>query len=205
MKLYAVKKGRQTGIFNTWNECKLQVDGYKGAQYKSFSTISDAEEYMSYSPPIIIKNKNSYLKIWTDGSCIDNGCELSIAGIGVFFNKDDSRNLSERFSLPRPTNQRSELHAIRRALDQVPNNIDVEIISDSKYSIQCVTEWIHSWKKNNWNKNTVVNRDLIEDLHNKITSRSGDTIFSHVYSHSGIYGNEDADQLAALGCSKDLQ
>ena len=36
MKYYAVKVGRQTGIFNTLEECKEQVDGFEGAEYKSF-------------------------------------------------------------------------------------------------------------------------------------------------------------------------
>ena len=37
MKYYAVKKGRKTGIFTTWDDCKAQVNGYKGAVYKSFT------------------------------------------------------------------------------------------------------------------------------------------------------------------------
>lgn len=35
-KFYAVRKGKKTGIFSTWDECKEQVTGYKGAIYKSF-------------------------------------------------------------------------------------------------------------------------------------------------------------------------
>ena len=41
-KFYAVKKGRQTGIFLTWAQCQEQVKGYPGAIFKSFPTKEDA-------------------------------------------------------------------------------------------------------------------------------------------------------------------
>ena len=44
---YAVKKGKRTGIFYTWNECKDSVDGYAGAQYRGFATKSEAQAYLS--------------------------------------------------------------------------------------------------------------------------------------------------------------
>ncbi len=40
-KFYAVKKGRQTGIFETWEECKKNTTGYKNALFKSFKTLAD--------------------------------------------------------------------------------------------------------------------------------------------------------------------
>lgn len=46
-KVYAVKKGITTGIFNTWDECKRQVHGFPGAQYKSFPTLKEAQEYLT--------------------------------------------------------------------------------------------------------------------------------------------------------------
>ena len=45
-KFYAVKKGKKTGIFSTWDECKEQVTGFKGAVYKSFKTLSEAEAFL---------------------------------------------------------------------------------------------------------------------------------------------------------------
>lgn len=46
-KFYAVKKGRTTGVFMTWDECKLQVSGFSGAIYKSFPSMKLAEEFIS--------------------------------------------------------------------------------------------------------------------------------------------------------------
>ena len=42
-KYYVVWEGNNVGIFNTWNECKLQTKNYKGAKYKSFATLKEAE------------------------------------------------------------------------------------------------------------------------------------------------------------------
>ena len=35
-KVYAVRNGRKTGLFMSWDDCKKQVDAYPGARYKSF-------------------------------------------------------------------------------------------------------------------------------------------------------------------------
>lgn len=45
-KYYAVKKGKSTGIFYHWSECKAAVDGYSGAQYKGFMTLEEAQDYL---------------------------------------------------------------------------------------------------------------------------------------------------------------
>ena len=33
-KYYAVKKGKVSGIYLNWNDCKAMVDGYQGAVLK---------------------------------------------------------------------------------------------------------------------------------------------------------------------------
>ena len=43
-KYYVVWKGRNTGIFTNWEECKKQVNGFAGARYKSFKSRAEAEE-----------------------------------------------------------------------------------------------------------------------------------------------------------------
>lgn len=45
-KYYAVRKGAQTGIFESWKECQAVTSGYGNAEYKSFSTRQEAERYM---------------------------------------------------------------------------------------------------------------------------------------------------------------
>ncbi|MDF7638140.1 ribonuclease H family protein [Lactobacillus sp. ESL0791] len=48
MKFYAVKKGRIPGIYRSWDAAKKQVDGFSGAEYKSFSKITDATAYLDW-------------------------------------------------------------------------------------------------------------------------------------------------------------
>ena len=45
-KFYAVRKGMQTGIFESWPECQKMILGYHNAEYKSFSTKEEAEQYV---------------------------------------------------------------------------------------------------------------------------------------------------------------
>jgi len=35
-KFYVVWEGRAPGIYDSWDECKLQIDNYPGARYRSF-------------------------------------------------------------------------------------------------------------------------------------------------------------------------
>jgi ribonuclease HI len=43
-KFYVVWKGKHPGIFESWDDCKAQIEGFKGAQYKSFSTFDEAKK-----------------------------------------------------------------------------------------------------------------------------------------------------------------
>src|SRR3989304_1574745 len=43
-KYYVVWKGRQSGVFSTWEECSAQVTGFTGAEYKAFDSRGAAEE-----------------------------------------------------------------------------------------------------------------------------------------------------------------
>ena len=49
MKYYAVKKGRHPGIYNTWEECQNEVNQFKNAQFKSFTSKEEAWNYLKYS------------------------------------------------------------------------------------------------------------------------------------------------------------
>ncbi|RTE78985.1 hypothetical protein BHE90_006515 [Fusarium euwallaceae] len=47
MKYYAVAIGRTTGVFETWDETKSQVNGYSGARHKSFKSREEAQEFVN--------------------------------------------------------------------------------------------------------------------------------------------------------------
>ncbi|MFI3297431.1 MAG: ribonuclease H family protein [bacterium] len=48
-KYYVIWRGRKTGIFESWEECKLEIDGFEGAQYKGYPTLEEAQLARSYN------------------------------------------------------------------------------------------------------------------------------------------------------------
>ena len=68
MKFYSVKNGRVIGIYTNWEECKVQINGYKGAIYKSFSTENEAREFIGLSKTSLIEDiKEEDNLIYVDG------------------------------------------------------------------------------------------------------------------------------------------
>lgn len=72
-KFYAVKEGLSRGIFHTWEECKASVNGYSGAEYKSFKTREEAEVYLGMGQTVeTVENSvckaEDCVKIYVDGS-----------------------------------------------------------------------------------------------------------------------------------------
>jgi hypothetical protein len=43
---YAVRVGRQPGIYRTWEDCEVQVKGYSKAQFKGFDSRDEAQQYL---------------------------------------------------------------------------------------------------------------------------------------------------------------
>ncbi len=61
-KFYAVRKGKNPGVYRTWDECKDQVHKFSGAIYKSFKTLKEAQVFMSNSvlPRVVKKVPMTY-------------------------------------------------------------------------------------------------------------------------------------------------
>jgi len=57
-KVYAVKKGKMPGIYYQWDACKAAVDGFPRAEYKGFSTLEEACDYLN----IDIKEFPAYVR-----------------------------------------------------------------------------------------------------------------------------------------------
>ncbi len=49
-KYYVVWKVKNTGVFESWDDCKKQIQGFEGAQYKSFKTKESADKALKESP-----------------------------------------------------------------------------------------------------------------------------------------------------------
>ncbi len=98
------------------------------------------------------------------------------------------------------TNQRMELQAAIEALKALKKPSSITIVSDSKYVLNGITDWIHGWKKKGWKnskKEPVANRELWEAL--DALNQMHDVDWQWVKGHSGDEGNERADELARQG------
>jgi ribonuclease HI len=148
--------------------------------------------------------------VYTDGACTGNGKPCAKGGIGVHFPDKELEDLSLPFENSPITNQRAELAAIHTALKHIRRGIgltDIRVLikTDSKYSIDCLTEWIRGWIKNGWKtkKNEpVLNQDYIKIIY--VYLQKYDIRFEHVKSHTGrddydSIHNDIADRLATAG------
>ncbi len=131
--------------------------------------------------------------MYTDGACRGNP---GPGGWGVVLSYQDNRKTLHGYD-PETTNNRMELTAVIEGLRALNRSCDVEIYTDSKYVMQGISEWIANWKRNGWKtaaKKPVKNYDLWQLLDKEVAVHSID--WNWVKGHSGIEGNELADQLA---------
>lgn len=69
-KFYVVWKGRQTGVFDSWESCKEQVNGFEGAQYKGYPTeaAANAAFKMNYWKAVGANQKQSMIAVGEGGA-----------------------------------------------------------------------------------------------------------------------------------------
>jgi len=189
---YAVKKGHQTGIFESWEICKQHIHQYSGAVFKKFKTKQDALIFLNEREEILNQDSNIY--VYCDGSCIHNGKSNAKAGIGIYFGENDPRNVSE--TINGHSNNVAELIAMIRVYHYVKK--DITIVSDSKYALHCVKEYGKKQEIDLW-KNNIPNQELVKQLYQ--TYKDTNIQFMHVYAHTNkkdihSIGNSMADKLA---------
>ena len=101
------------------------------------------------------------------------------------------------------TNNQMELTAPIEALKYIKKLTarkvlaEVEIVSDSKYVILGITEWVFNWERNGWRnaaKKPVLNRELWEELYN--LTKELKPKWTYVKGHNGDKWNERADEIA---------
>ena len=133
------------------------------------------------------------IKIYTDGSCLENPGNGGWAAIII----DDEKKTEIRGSKKNTTNNQMELLAPIQALKKVPKGSKIEIFTDSKYVKLGITEWIHSWKKNGWktaNKQPVKNKELWAEL--DLLTNEFEIKWSWVKAHSTDKLNNEVDLIA---------
>lgn len=133
------------------------------------------------------------LKIFTDGACKGNP---GIGGWGALLVYGDKQK-TIKGAVANTTNNIMELTAVIKALEIIKKPSEILIILDSSYVRLGITEWIHTWQKNNWrtaNKAPVKNKELWQQLLE--LTQQHKIQWQWVKGHSGHIENELVDGLA---------
>ena len=133
------------------------------------------------------------IKIYTDGSCLNNPGNGGWAAI-ISIN-DEVRRISG--SVKDTTNNKMELMAPIKALQEIKEQQPIEIYTDSQYVKLGITDWIHKWIKNNWltsKKEAVKNKELWMELYE--LTKYYEIKWIWVKAHAGNTLNEEVDLLA---------
>ena len=186
---YAVKKGKVTGIFNSWAECKACVDGFSGAQYKGFVTLAEAEEYMGMGASEQKVPETEGVSAYVDGSYniktknFACGVVMLIDGKEITFNQayDDEE-------LAKMRNVAGEICGSILAMRYcVKNSIDTLHLY---YDYEGIEKWCTGvWKTNK--PGTIRYKEFYDSIKSDLR-----VIFHKVKGHSGDKYNDMADRLA---------
>ncbi len=133
--------------------------------------------------------------IYTDGGCRPNP---GPGGWGALLLRPGDKPVELSGSVAEATNNRMELLAAIEALAALGASHRVELVTDSTYLRQGITEWLPRWVANGWKTSArqgVKNRDLWERLSRELETH--DVSWRWTRGHAGDRWNEAADRLAS--------
>lgn len=191
MKYYAVKKGRNPGIYTSWDSCLKEVKGFSGAVYKSFKTKEDAINFMEDTEKKIEVDKDTVIA-YVDGSF---NLPEKIYGAGVVLIKDGNeecfkKSYSDSFYTHR--NVAGEVKASELAINLAIEKGYKKIIIYHDY------QGIKSWADGDWKTNNELTKS-----YKAFVDRKREEIqigFVKVKGHSNDKYNDLADRLAKDAC-----
>ncbi|MBE5883079.1 MAG: reverse transcriptase-like protein [Lachnospiraceae bacterium] len=203
-KYYAVRKGKITGVFETWEECKHSVDGFSGAEYKGFSTLQEACDYAGIKMEMAgggdtcktdIPTEGTLLA-YVDGSYDDTlkkyafGCVFILPDgkiYTIYGNGDNPQSLQHR-------NVTGEMlgamYAVKTAMQNGYSALEI------RYDYEGIEKWVTgAWRSKHelTQKYALTMREWMRDI--SIT-------FTKVPAHSHVKYNEVADQMAKKGLTQ---
>lgn len=145
--------------------------------------------------------------LFTDGACSGNpgpgGWAFVLRHPKSGKEREDSGGERET------TNNRMELLAVIRGLEALTRPTSVEVVSDSTYVLNGLSDWMPKWKRNGWRRKAkggwaeVKNVDLWQELDE--LANTHDLKFTHVRGHAGHPENERCDTLAVAAYQKYLR
>ncbi|WP_299668419.1 ribonuclease H family protein [uncultured Polaribacter sp.] len=171
-KFYVVWNGHKKGIYTSWKVCKKQVDGFDGAQYKSFADLNEAEiafskKYEDYKakntkkPTLTASEKATYgapnlESISVDAACAGNPGKMEYRGV-LTHNKQE---IFRKGPYKKGTNNIGEFLALVHgiALLKSKKKEDIPIYSDSRIAMS----WVQQKRCKTNIQFDASNKDLLE-------------------------------------------
>lgn len=194
-KVYAVRKGKTTGLFCSWSECEAAVTGYPGAEFKSFLTEDEAKKYLGYEDLKVenkeVLNKEEHgLVAYVDGSfdaAIGKyafGCVI-LTPDGDIIKESGNGDNPESLAIRNVAGEMlGAMTAVRWAIKNGYDNLEL------RYDYEGIEKWATgAWKAKNTLTQKYAEYMQRQQNHIKIS-------FRKVKAHSGDYYNEEADKLA---------
>lgn len=189
-KVYAVRKGKITGLFYSWSECEAAVSGYPGAEYKGFLTEDEAKEYLGYKTSKEDKKEELRLIAYVDGSfdaAIGKyafGCVI-LTPDGDIIKESGNGDNPESLAIRNVAGEMlGAMTAVRWAIKNGYDNLEL------RYDYEGIEKWATGvWKAKNTLTQKYAEYMQRQQNHIKIS-------FRKVKAHSGDYYNEEADKLA---------
>lgn len=204
MKYYAVKKGRQTGIFTDWDTCKEQVQGYPGAIYKSFKLEKDALDWINDAVTKKIETIKPTKSLtvspiaYVDGSYMDEVSKTCVgSGVILILPNGEEISISDSIDDAEFAKMRQvggEMRAAELAVEKAIENGCGEIIICYDY------KGIACWATGEWKTNNIYTAAYAEKM--RSLGSQIEITFNKVEAHSGNKYNDIADILAKRSITK---
>lgn len=191
-KYYAVRNGKKPGIYETWDEAKSQVIGYKNAIYKSFKTLDEAKSFMDKKEKDKVSSKEikeDECVVYVDGSF--NIKEKTVGYGIVYIDSKEILKLNGSLQNDLYTSQRNVAGEVYGSMEAIKYAIDRNM---KKIYIHFDYMGIKAWAEGEWKTNIELTRNyknFIYEMKNKIEIH-----FIKVKAHSNDKYNDLADRLA---------
>ena len=171
---------------------------------KSSTSKSSVAKKSSYSSNISAATKvTAEIQIYCDGACSPNPGK-SGTGLAVY-QQGKISVLYYGLYQANGTNNTAELNGLLYSFKLAKNYLEsveqVQVLSDSKYSIDCITKWAKGWQKKGWTRGKgeeIKNVNLIKECFSLYQEIKQKLVISHVKGHANIEGNELSDRMAVL-------